>query len=293
MTHFTDVPIQKQEDELLPFELNYMPEFVLRKKESELNAMHADKQKCLLQLKDLLDGQKLSKGIDFEDDFLNLFLMHSKFRVDRAFSCIRHYLNLRKNHSYLFRKIDFDFTKNLSCRFATVLPYRCQDGSVTVLCEFGKADPDDNTIETFKRILCMIYLQELRNPVTQVTGFNLIHDFAGTGFRHLKHATPSNMYLLNHISVDIAPAKYLGFHIVNGNYITNLLINLSKPLMPAEFRRIIFVHSSPEDLLNHFPRSALPVKYGGTLTDYYMADWLREANEQHGHYTAGGQKNIF
>ncbi|GIX92049.1 CRAL-TRIO domain-containing protein [Caerostris extrusa] len=187
-----------------------------RKKEKELNGIQADKQKRFQELKDLLDGQKLSKGIDFEDDFLNLFLMHSKYRVDRAFSCLRHYLNLRKNHSYLFRKIDFDFTRNQSCQFATVLPYRCQDGSVTVLCEFANSLHDIPA--------------RVAQPVTQVTGFNLIHDFAGTGFRHLKHATPSNMYLLNHISVDIAPAKYLGFHMVNGNYITNLLINLSKPL---------------------------------------------------------------
>ncbi|GIY14284.1 uncharacterized protein CDAR_503471 [Caerostris darwini] len=135
MENCTDAPIHKQEDELLPFELNYMPEFVLRKKENELECIHADKQKCLQELKELLDGQRLSKGIDFEDDFLHLYLMHSKYRVDKAFSFIQNYLNLRMNHSYMFRKIDFDFTINPACQFATVLPYRCQDGSATVVYE--------------------------------------------------------------------------------------------------------------------------------------------------------------
>ncbi|GIY30300.1 CRAL-TRIO domain-containing protein [Caerostris darwini] len=292
-TSFSDAPIHIQEDELLPLELNYMPEFVLRKKEEELNGIHVDKQKCLRELKDLLDGHKLSRGIDFEDDFLQVYLMHSKYRADRAFSFIRNYLNLRKNHGYFFQKVDFDFTIIPDCQFATVLPYRCQDGSVTVLCELGKLDPDQTGLEPLKKILFMIYQQELRNPVTQVAGFNIIHDFAGTGFRHLKHCTPSLVYLLNHITVDIFPVRYSGFHLVNGNYLMNLLISLIKPLMPEQFRKIIFVHSSPEDLLNHFPRSVLPVKYGGKQTDYYAADWLKKANEQQDDFPAEGQKNIF
>ncbi|GIY80162.1 CRAL-TRIO domain-containing protein [Caerostris darwini] len=291
MPYLTDAPIHKQEDELLPFELNHMPEFILRKKEEELNGI--DKQKCLQELKDLLDGHKLSRGIDFEDDFLHLYLLHSKYRVDRAFSFIRNYLNLRKNHSYFFRKLDFDFTLNPACQFATVLPYRSQDGSVTVLCELGKLDADMADVESFMQIFYLINQQELRNPVTQVAGFNIIHDFAGTGLRHLKHCTPSLIYLLNHITFDIFPAKYSGFHLVNGNYITNLGIRLMRPLMPEEFRRIIFVHSSPEDLLNHFPSSVLPVKYGGKLTEYYMANWLKKANERQDHFPAGGQKNMF
>ncbi|GIY14283.1 CRAL-TRIO domain-containing protein [Caerostris darwini] len=102
----------------------------------------------------------------------------------------------------------------------------------------------------------MTYQQALRNPVTQVTGFSTIDDFAGTGFRHLRYCTPFLMYLLNHIT-------------------------------------FIFIHPSPEDLLNHFPRSALPAKYGGNLTDYYMADWLKKANEQQDNFPVGGQKNIF
>ncbi|GIY27098.1 CRAL-TRIO domain-containing protein [Caerostris extrusa] len=205
-TDVQDEPIHKQEDELLPFELNYMPEFVLRKKENELNCIHADKQKCLQELKDLLNA----------------------------------------------------------CQFSTVLPYRCPDGSVTVLSELGKLDPANISLETLKQIAYMTYQQALRNPVTQVTGFSIIDDFAGTGFQHLRYCKPFLMYLLNHITFAVLPA-----------------------------RRMIFIHSTPEDLLNHFPRSALPVKYGGTLTDYYTADWLKRANEQQGNFPVGGQKNIF
>ncbi|GIY10347.1 CRAL-TRIO domain-containing protein [Caerostris extrusa] len=92
-----------------------------------------------------------------------------------------------------------------------------------------------------------------------------------------------------------APLTYVfseSFNSLNGNYLMNLLISLIKPLMPEEFRRIIFVHSSPEDLLKHFPSSVLPVKYGGKQTDYYAAEWLRKANEQQDNFPAGGQKTF-
>jgi len=55
----------------------------------------------------------------------------------------------------------------------------------------------------------------------------------------------------------------------------------------------LYIHSSVEELFEFFLRSMLPVQYGGTLTDYYMSYWLRKAKDEHAHFPAGGQKNIF
>ncbi|GBO39001.1 hypothetical protein AVEN_71056-1, partial [Araneus ventricosus] len=84
----------------------------------------------------------------------------------------------------------------------------------------------------------MIYMQELRNPVTQLAGFNAIFDFSNTGLQHLKYCTPYNMYLLNHTSFEVMPVVYRRYHLINGNVIMNTLLTLVKPFMPSSIRKI-------------------------------------------------------
>ncbi|KAF8778457.1 Retinaldehyde-binding protein 1 like protein [Argiope bruennichi] len=207
------------------------------------------------ELKKLLKGNRLSKDIEFVDDFLQAYLIFTKYEEKKAFNRLRSYLNLRTNHSYIFQSVPFDIASHPSCRFATFLPRRLPNGSIIVLLEPGNWNPDELPFETMKQILCMIFLQELRNPVSQASGFHLIQDFSNTGTRYLKFCTPYNMYLLNHVT-------------------------------------FIYIHSSPVELLNHFPGSHLPTKYGGALTNYCMSDYLKKANEQHSNFPIGGQKNI-
>ncbi|GFV71257.1 CRAL-TRIO domain-containing protein [Trichonephila clavipes] len=121
----------------------------------------------------------------------------------------------------------------------------------------------------------------MRDPVTQVTGFNAIHDFSNTGIRHLRYCTLSNLLLLHHVAFDCIPGRYLEVHCINGNILLSTMLTLFKPFMSEMLRKMLYFHSSPEELLKYFPPEVLPVKYGGTLSDYYMADWLKKANEQH------------
>ncbi|GFV71212.1 CRAL-TRIO domain-containing protein [Trichonephila clavipes] len=236
---------------------------------------------------------KISKGIEFEDDFLLVYLLYNKFNADGASAGIRHLLNLRKNHSYFFHSIPFDFTTIPSGQFITVLPYRRSDGSVTVLFEYGKVYFHEFSIETFKQLVFIIYQQLLRDPVTQMAGINAIHDFSNTGIRHLRHCTLPNLLLFYHVAFDCLPARYIEIHCINGNILLSTMLTIFKPFMSEVLKRILYFHSSPEELLNYFPSAVIPAKYGGTLSDYYMADWLKKANEQHEGLTVKGQKNIF
>ncbi|GIY17706.1 CRAL-TRIO domain-containing protein [Caerostris extrusa] len=314
MTSFSDAPIHKQ-DELLPLELNYMPECVLKKKEVEFNGIQADKQKCLQELKYLLDGQKMSTGIDFEDDFLHLYLMHSKYRVNRAFSFIRNYLNLRKNHSYFFRKVDFDFTIIPACQFATVLPYRCQDGSVTVLCELvhqpiarkfvtqvGRSSKQASWIQT--RPVWNL----LKNPFLDIPARTAQPRHASSRIQHHPRlrrngiSAPQALHPFACVLTESHNSRYISSKVFGFSFGEWQLLNefVDKPVKASDARGIQKNRKSSStrllrfaDLLNHFPRSVLPVKYGGKQTDYYAAEWLRKANGQQDNFPAGGQKNIF
>ncbi|GFY45040.1 CRAL-TRIO domain-containing protein [Trichonephila inaurata madagascariensis] len=278
---------------VLPLQINYIPEFISKMAEEEFNDSPENRRKGLEELKELLNEDKMTKGIEFEDDFLLVYLLHNKFNADGALAGIRHLLNLRINHSYLFRSIPFDFTTIPAAQFITVLPYRRSDGSVTVLLEFGKIYLDDISFETFKQLAFIVYQQLLRDPVTQVAGFNAIQDYSNTGIRHIRYCTLQNLFLLHHVALDCLPARYLEVHCINGNFLLSTMFTLFKPFMSEKIRKMFHFHSSPDELLNYFPAEVLPVQYGGTLSDYYMADWLKKANKQHEDLTVKGQKNIF
>ncbi|CAL1273838.1 unnamed protein product [Larinioides sclopetarius] len=284
MEHSTTTSKHPEDDGILRLEINYIPEYVCEKVDEQLNFSLEEKNKRLLELIKLLEGNKLSKRIAFLQDFLQTYLMHSRYDVNTAFTRVRNYLTLFKNHNYFFQSIKFDFTTLPSCRFITMLPYRCSDGSITLLYEMGNWNPEEISFEVVKQLTFMIYLQELRNPVTQMAGFNAIFDFSNTGLQHLKHCTPYNMYLLNHVSFDVLPVNYRRYHLINGNMIMNTILTLLKPLMPSAIKKIIRIHSSAEELLDYFPRSMLPTKYGGNLNEYYMDDRLKQINAQQDNY---------
>ncbi|GBO29092.1 hypothetical protein AVEN_265933-1, partial [Araneus ventricosus] len=145
-------------------------------------------------------GNESFRDIEFEDDFLRLFISSNDYKIDQAFLKIQNFLNLRIDHNYFFHNVTFDFTQNPAYRFVTLLPHRRKDGSATILFELAKWDPDIVPLEHLKQIMFMIYIQELRNPVTQASGFNIIYDFEDAGFRYIKYGTPKNLFLLHHVS---------------------------------------------------------------------------------------------
>ncbi|XP_055945158.1 alpha-tocopherol transfer protein-like [Argiope bruennichi] len=282
-----------QDADVLPLEITYIPECVLVKSDQELNLPQEERNSRLLELIKLLEGNKVSKGIVFQQDFLHRYLIHSRYDVNRAFSRVRNYLSLNKHHNYFFQSIKYDFTAHHSCKFITMLPHRCSDGTITLLYEMGNWNPTETPFEVVKQLTFMTYMQELRNPVTQLAGVNAIFDFTHTGFQHLKCCTPYNIYLLNHVSFEVVPVIYRKYHLINGNAAMNTLLALIKPFMPSFMKKILTIHSSSEELLKYYPRSMLPTKYGGSLSEYYMADRLKKINEEHDNYIVEGQRNTF
>ncbi|GBO04942.1 hypothetical protein AVEN_9480-1 [Araneus ventricosus] len=138
MENSTATSEHSHDDDVLPLEIDYIPECVRIKEDEELYMSPEEKSNRLLELIKLLEGNKSSKGIVFQQDLLQRFLIHSRYDVNKAFSRVRNYLTLFKNHNYFFQSIKFDFTVHPSSKFITMLPHRCSDGSITLLYEMGK-----------------------------------------------------------------------------------------------------------------------------------------------------------
>ncbi|CAL1298553.1 unnamed protein product [Larinioides sclopetarius] len=292
-TKMETISNNNEENVIYPLKINHIPASIRRKYEKFLHEIYKDDQKYQKELKKMLRSQEESNNVEFKDDFLRIFLLKNNYSVQDAFRMVLYFLDLRNKHSYFFKKIEVDFTTIPSGQFVTVLPQRHPDGTAIVLAELGKWMPEELSFEDFKSIARLTLYQELRNPVTQVTGFRFIYDFANTGYQHLKYCTPMNMYLLYHATFKCFPGNYLEVHFVNTNFVFSTLLTCFKPFLVESIRKILYFHSSVEDLLNYFPSSTLPTKYGGTLTEYYMADYLKRANEEQGDFPLGGLKNLF
>ncbi|GBN68329.1 hypothetical protein AVEN_211008-1 [Araneus ventricosus] len=127
-----------EENETYPLDFNHIPASIRRKHEKVLHQAYKDDQKYLKELKGMLKGHEESKDVEFEDDFLNVYLLRNNYNVKEAFRMVLCYLDLRKKHSYLYKRIEVDFTVIPSGQYVTVLPHRHPDFSVIVLFELGK-----------------------------------------------------------------------------------------------------------------------------------------------------------
>ncbi|XP_055943729.1 retinaldehyde-binding protein 1-like [Argiope bruennichi] len=282
------------EENVLPFETDYLPDFVLKKAVVELNETSENKVQMLESLKELASDLGKIADFIFEDDFLRVFLRYSKYNISKAFAQLRNFVHFRRKYDSLFESIPEEyFVTKKSAEFFSVLPYRDSHGCTLVLLELGKWDPAELHIDDFKRLTLAVYLQVLRDPMTQINGFQVIHDFSGTSIEHLRYCTPQNLYFLYHGALNCFPTRYKGIHMVNESVVLKALWAIIKNFLPEKLKKRILFHSNPKDLLNFFPPSILPTQYGGDLIHYHNKNMIKKMNAEFGKSPFGGDPNFY
>ncbi|GBO14924.1 hypothetical protein AVEN_78997-1 [Araneus ventricosus] len=193
---------EANQNKFYPFEMDYLPECFREKAAKELNEVPEQRTEELRTFKEMLSTNKVFAGIDFEDDFLWLFLRHTKHNASKTLPYLRNFIQFRRNYSWLFQSVSDDlFNTSPATKCFSILPKRTPDGCAVLLIELGKWDPDEFPLEDFKKMFLSVALQILRCPVTQINGFKIIHDFKDTTVKHLKVCTPQNLYLEYHVGL--------------------------------------------------------------------------------------------
>ncbi|GFS58508.1 alpha-tocopherol transfer protein-like, partial [Trichonephila inaurata madagascariensis] len=182
--------------------MKHLPDFVLQKLKEELKETPETRVKSLMELRKMLKDEQLTCGIDFEEDFLIQFLRHSKHNTGKAFNFVRNLVRLRKKYPLSLDSIpdEFFLTKE-STKTILLLPKRCPEGCTIVIYRYGLFNPKEMSVEEFQRMVMVMYMQLLRDPMTQINGFKFICDFKGTNLQILRTCTPHNLYLLYHKSL--------------------------------------------------------------------------------------------
>ncbi|KAF8778360.1 Alpha-tocopherol transfer protein-like [Argiope bruennichi] len=276
-----------------PYHVDHLPTSFYQKALEELNESAEAREIELNKLKDLLSADKFTAGIEFEEDFLHLFLRYRKYNSSQAFQALKKFVNFRRNFSSIFQSVPEVYSKETpSTKFMSILPYRCPDGCVIVLCELGKWSHNELSIEDIKTICMFSFLISLRHPMTQISGFKMIYDYADT-VKHFRYCTPQNISLIYNASFNCLPCRYKEVHCINKSALLTATWAILKHALPRKIRERFFFHSKPEDLLNYFPSSVIPTQYGGSLDSYHDSELMQKLNDEINNYPEKGMPNYF
>ncbi|GBN27731.1 Alpha-tocopherol transfer protein-like [Araneus ventricosus] len=264
--------------EVLPFSMGYLPESFQQKSFNELNDTPQNRIEGLQEIKKLMKAEEIFGDMEFDDEYLVMFLRCQSYDVKAAFERLKNMLSLKKSHMFMFthqkyENIEICFIKNI-VRF---LPYRCPDGCAAMLINVDNWKPEEFPVVEVKRMAPILLFHALRDPMTQVNGFKAIIDAKSNPLKHLKHCTFQNLYLMYHGSQNCVPGIFHEYHLVNPSVLSRFCLSMWMPFLSEELKKKIHIHSSPKGLLDFFPPHMIPTCYGGELGDYDMTPWLREA----------------
>ncbi|GIX97451.1 alpha-tocopherol transfer protein-like [Caerostris extrusa] len=90
--------------EILPFHMDHVPEFFIRKCELELKESPENKVKSIEELRTMLKSDKKINRVNFHEDLLVQYLRRSKYDVKKSFKQIQNCIAVRKKQATLFKK---------------------------------------------------------------------------------------------------------------------------------------------------------------------------------------------
>ncbi|GBM87503.1 Alpha-tocopherol transfer protein-like [Araneus ventricosus] len=228
--------LETEEENILPFEVGYLPQFAVIKCGEELNETPQRKMKAIQELRSLLQNNPITSGIDFLDDLLVSYLRRNKYRMKDAQRQIQNLINLQETENYVFKGVPDECLDLPSSKYMVLLPKRCQDGCALILFRWGKWNPAELPYERFRQVMVMLLGQALRDPMTQINGFKVIHDWTGVSLKITRYLTPHILLQFYNTTVNCFPARWKEIHIINQSYLMKIAWHISKPFLTDKIR---------------------------------------------------------
>jgi len=260
--------------EALPTSIDYLTPGLLEEARTELNETEETRQKCLAEMRKLIEGDaKLRTPTD--DLFLLAFLRARKFNVRRAFKLLQNHYSLRKQQSHIFDNPENQFVREIIRRsYMGLLPHRDKKGCVVFVFKAGFWDPDKDCFDDLFLACSGILMYCIGLPATQIAGFRVIVDGRGISWKQLKHFTPSNIMLSVRSSQFCFPARYKGIHVVCESKMIGMIWAIAYPFLTNKLKRRLFFHGEDlSPLKEYIHPSVLPVEFGGCGPCFDNSHW--------------------
>uniref|UniRef100_A0A8C5QA41 Alpha tocopherol transfer protein like n=1 Tax=Leptobrachium leishanense TaxID=445787 RepID=A0A8C5QA41_9ANUR len=250
------------------------PELILKARE-ELQEKPEWRLRDVQALRDMIwkDYPNLRTRVD--DGFLLRFLRARKFDYDRALQLLVNYYSCRKNWPEVFSDLRPSAIKPvLDSGFVTVLPHTDHMGRRIVCMRPGQWNPRHYPITENVRAMYLTLEKLVESEETQVNGIVLLADYSGVGLSQASHLGPFIAKKVTGILQDGFPIRIKAVNVINEPMIFKGIFAILRPFLKEKLVKRFFLHGSDLNSLHkNFPKSTLPVEYGGTAGKLEPSTW--------------------
>ncbi|XP_055682215.1 alpha-tocopherol transfer protein-like [Lutzomyia longipalpis] len=236
--------------------------------EEELKETEEKKQKCIEELRKLLEQEEnLVVPID-NVDWLIKFLRARDYDVPDTFKLIKKYYRFKIKYSDIYKDfIPSKMTRLYEHQIFLGSPEKDDMGRRILILEVGKKWKHKIvSVKELFRVCILIMEAASLEPNSQVLGTVVIVDVKGFNLARANKFTPQILHMGIKWIQDCIPIKIKAFHVINENTFVDLVWNLAKPLLRPDFKKRIHFHGSDfGSLQKHIPARCLFTYYGGTL----------------------------
>lgn len=237
--------------------------------ERELGETPELKQKCLAQLRELLEGEE---GLVVPpDDVLVMFLRSKKYRVDDAFKTIKKYLRVRRDVPQYFDNLTPSNIpyKTFFHDHKLIMFARDSQGRAVGYLQFGAWDTSICSMDDLMRCALVATESNLREEETQIRGLVAVIDLKGFSAHHMLQMTPRYTRRVIAIGQDSLPIRIKGVYYLNTPAVFRIVHALVKPFLSAKMlKRLQFLAGGISELRGVVPPELMPKEFGGTQEDF-------------------------
>ncbi|XP_049515566.1 alpha-tocopherol transfer protein-like, partial [Dermacentor silvarum] len=219
--------------------------------ERELGETPELKQKCLAQLRELLEGEE---GLVVPpDDVLVMFLRSKKYRIDDAFKTIKKYLRARRDVPQYFDNLTPSNIpyKTFFHDHKLIMFARDSQGRAVGYLQFGAWDTSICSLDDLMRCALVATESNLREEETQIRGVVAVIDLKGFSAHHMLQMTPRytrrviaigqargrNKCGSSRETADSLPIRVKGVYYLNTPAVFRIVHALVKPFLSAKMLR--------------------------------------------------------
>ncbi|KAI9565830.1 hypothetical protein GHT06_009625 [Daphnia sinensis] len=217
----------------------------------------------LMRLRALIDGSTLEQPI--REELLLCFLRARKFNVERAFKSLKNYLKMVKNYPELLSNLSVSKLRpQLKEQLQIVYKSRDKLGRRIFIFRAGRWNPNKLSLDDIFRCNVFCLQQLASNFDAQMNGIVAIVDLQNLSLHQARHFTPGYAKKIADLLTEAFPLSFQTIHIVNQNWIVDMLMSIIWPFLSAKIQKRVLYHGSCWASLHEYVAAAdLPEDYGG------------------------------
>lgn len=209
-----------------------------------------------------------------DDNFIEKFLMRSKYRLEIAKKYIDSYYTLRGIYPEFWDFDDFHFTSE---RYAYYPLGRTKNFERIVL---GTRTKTNEHFDTLNYAQSLLLCSEILNRYDTNTGCIFINIFSDFDVSDYKRLLPGKMLTAMNLFFNVYPCRIRDIYVFNAPSYIGVVMNLVKPAFKAKiFQRIRLLKE--DELYSYIDRDYFPKEYEGSYKSLEeirddMNDWLNK-----------------